>query len=437
MTFARRTKSPAGKTRQTAGYKPEKVNNNTVGAVIEEAGRMSEKLTSASTSETTVAYYHCGHRKDEFGQGRGWFSGEGKKTMDKNKNIMNKNKVMKLTQSYRDKEMQRAKDSEQAASSAQQITNGLLQHVGSIAKACGATAIFVYVDALDGKLLPISETDSPKIFYVTKTLAEDKMQQDRGTNYLRVPNVPLTRMGQVKIAVFLALSRGLIKRGDKIVFLAGLAESGTLDTLIVTEVGREYEMFAVSDNGNGTPADILPEVIERVVDIASELGKEGREGKAVGALFVIGDTEHVIPLTRQLILNPFKGYPEQQRNILDPALEETIKELATLDGAFIIRADGVIETCGAYLKTASQEEFELPRGLGARHHAAAAITAVTDSIAVTVSESTGTVTIFRGGSIITEIEKPRSIGQKLKRSAIRRRQNSAEEKIYLRSKQHR
>ena len=134
----------------------------------------------------------------------------------------------------------------------------------------------------------------------------------------------------------------------------------------------------------------------------------------MGTMFVVGDTDRVLPLTRQLVLNPFKGYPPSERNILDYSLEETIKELATLDGAFIIRGDGVVETCGAYIRTASQEEFELPRGLGTRHHAAAAITAITDSIAVTVSESTGSVTIFRAGRIVTEIQKPRSSSQKSK-----------------------
>jgi hypothetical protein len=84
------------------------------------------------------------------------------------------------------------------------------------------------------------------------------------------------------------------------------------------------------------------------------------------------------------------------------------------------RGDGVMETCGAYIRTASQEEFELPRGLGARHHAAAAITAVTDSTAVTVSESTGSVTIFRGGRIITEIQKPRSTTEKPRPHRVRR-----------------
>lgn len=303
--------------------------------------------------------------------------------------------------------------SEPADALAGGITETLLQHIAPIAESCGAAAVFVCIDALDGRTLPLVAAGKSKVFYVTRTIVEDADRPDGGAQFVRVPNVPFTRLGQVKIALFLALSRGFVKQGDKIVFLSGIASSGNLDTIIVTEVGREYEIFATSGTGPETPPHIQPQVIERVVDIASELGKEGREGKHIGALLVVGDTEHVIPLTRQLILNPFKGYPEDQRNALDPTLEETIKELAGLDGAFIIRGDGVIESCGTYLKTASQEEFELPRGLGSRHHAAAAITAVTDSIAVTVSQSTGTVTIFRGGSIITEIEKPRSLGEKM------------------------
>ena len=303
-----------------------------------------------------------------------------------------------------------------AAQSAETVTCSLLRHVGEIAEECGATAIFVYFDALDDQPLTLPEPIRQKVCYLTKTTAEEQIQQDRGARFLRVPNVPLTRTGQVKIAIFLALARGLIKQGDKIVSLSGIAASGSLDTIIVTEVGREYEMFATvqSDAAGAAPSHITPEVIDRVIQIASELGSEGREGKPVGALFVVGDVNRVRPLTRQFMLNPFQGYPEENRNILDHSLEETVKELAALDGAFVIRGDGVIESCGTYLKTASQEEFELPQGLGARHHAAAAITAVTDSISVTVSESTGTITIFRGGTVLTEIEKPRSLGERAK-----------------------
>jgi len=300
----------------------------------------------------------------------------------------------------------------QANGSARTITQGLLKHVAGIVKSCGATALFVYVDALEGSELELDTLLEAKVFCVTKEPAREKDCRDGCLRCLRVPDVPLTRIGRVKIAVFLALSRGLIEQGDRIVFLSGLAATKTLDTIIVTEVGREYEIFTSGTDLIGASPDILPEVIERIVDITSELGSEGREGRAVGAMFIIGDTDRVVPLTRQLVLNPFKGYPPDERNILDYSLEETVKELATLDGAFIVRGDGVMETCGSYVRTASQEEYELPRGLGARHHAAAAITAVTNAIAVTVSESTGSVTIFRGGRIVTEIQKPRSTGQK-------------------------
>ena len=320
---------------------------------------------------------------------------------------------------------------EDATASVRSITGTMLEHLGSIAGSCGASAVFIYIDELNGNILPLASHSEPTLYFVTKATDENKILEESGARFIRIPNVPLTRLGQVKIALFLAFSKGLVKRGDKIVFLCGVEDSGNLDTIIVTEVGREYEIFATAENEtvNGNGSRIPPEVVDRVIEIASELGSEGREGKPVGALFVVGDTAKVLPLTRQLILNPFMGYPEENRNLLDHSLEETIKELSAIDGAFIVRADGVIESCGTYLKTASQEEFELPQGLGARHHAAAGITSVTDSIAVTVSESTGTVTIFRRGAIVTEIEKPRSIGRQAKldsqrRSKSRRRSKS-------------
>ena len=294
-------------------------------------------------------------------------------------------------------------------SSAGRITHTLLRQINSIAEGCGATAVFVYVDALDDEALPLDEDIRPKAYYLTKTLAEDKGQEARGTKFIRVPNVPLTRMGQLKVAVFLALSRGIVKHGDLIVCLSGMPASGTLDTILVTEVGREFEMLSPDEETDALPADIRPEVVERLVSIASELGHEGREGKPVGAMFVLGDADRVISLSGQLILNPFRGYEEHERNVLDYGLEETIKEFSALDGAFIVRANGVIETCGALLRTASENAYQLPQGLGSRHHAAAAITAATDSLAVTVSESTGTVSIFRNGSIVTEIEKLRTL----------------------------
>jgi len=305
---------------------------------------------------------------------------------------------------------QGARTERRAPVSEARITQSLLDHVADIATACQAAAVFIYADALGGRRCDLRSRFAGKVFYVTARPEDQEAEAFGGGRVLRVPDVPLTRATQVKMAAFLALSRGLVEPGDTVVFLSGASAEGPLDTLMVLQLGREFEMLSATADGerDADLPQIRPEVVERVVDIASELGSEGREGKPVGTMFVIGPPEQIMPLTRQLVLNPFRGYPESARNILDPALTETVKELASIDGAFIIRGDGVIESCGTYLKVASQEEYELPQGLGARHHAAAAITAVTDSIAVTVSESTGTVSIFRAGRLVTEIERPRA-----------------------------
>ena len=81
-----------------------------------------------------------------------------------------------------------------------------------------------------------------------------------------------------------------------------------------------------------------------------------------------------------------------------------LKEIAKLDGAFIIKGNGVIVSACAVLRPAIAGD-NLHQGLGARHAAAAAITASTKSIAITLSESTGDVRVWRRGTMITEIEK--------------------------------
>lgn len=288
----------------------------------------------------------------------------------------------------------------------QRITSALVDHLLGIVEACGASAVFIYVDALECEQLSLPEALREKVFYVSRAVSEPQEEKIGGQRTVRVPNVNLTRLGQVKIAVFLTWSQGIVGRGDVIVCVTGVSDSGMLDTLVITEVGRESEVLATRGE-ESLPPGILPQVVERVIDIAAELGSEGREGKPVGALFVVGDAENVVRLSKQLIINPFKGYPTEERNVLDPQMEETTKELSIIDGAFIIDGDGVLVTCGALLRTSLQEQI-LPQGLGARHHAAAGITAVTGAIAITVSESTGTVTVFRSGRIVTEIEKPRS-----------------------------
>jgi len=147
------------------------------------------------------------------------------------------------------------------------------------------------------------------------------------------------------------------------------------------------------------PLDIEHHVLARIIQIAGELAAEGREGKPVGTLFVLGNSEAVLKSSQQMVVNPFGGYREENRNILDPGLEATIKEFSKLDGAFIIRGDGVILSSGVFLKAETNQE-SLLKGYGARHNAAANISQLTGVIAVALSESTRRASVFKGGKRI-------------------------------------
>ena len=226
---------------------------------------------------------------------------------------------------------------------------------------------------------------------------------------VRVPDITMTRAGQIKVATLVAAAESLIRIGDRIVCLTGIDGSGTIDTIIVLDLGTELEMFAYSA-ADPLPADVTPAVFERLLSLASELGLEGREGRSVGTIFVVGDSDKVLSQSHQLVINPFHGYPETERNVLDPRLEETIKEFSAIDGAFIIRGDGVLLSAGRYLAPHAKLDPPLQNGLGTRHEAAAAITMTTGAISLCISQSTGTISIFKQGRLITDIAKPRGGG---------------------------
>jgi DNA integrity scanning protein DisA with diadenylate cyclase activity len=84
-------------------------------------------------------------------------------------------------------------------------------------------------------------------------------------------------------------------------------------------------------------------------------------------------------------------------------VRESIKELAQIDGAFVIASDGCVMAAGRFLD-APAAEITLSKGLGARHWAAAAITKATKAVAIAVSESNGTVRLFQDGVVVLRIE---------------------------------
>ncbi len=220
---------------------------------------------------------------------------------------------------------------------------------------------------------------------------------------INIPNVNVTRLSQIKIVITKGLATGLFKKGDKLVCLTGIPKFGYIDSIFVIDVGREFEIL-ISEDVPDVFEDIHPEVFETVLNIALELAAQGREGRPIGTIFVLGDHEKVLGLSRQMIINPFVGYRDEEKNILDRNLRDTIKEFSALDGAFVVRGDGVLMTAGRHL-SAALEGKDFPQGLGSRHIAAAGITSVTGAIAIAISESTGTVRIFKKGKIFVDIEK--------------------------------
>jgi DNA integrity scanning protein DisA with diadenylate cyclase activity len=141
--------------------------------------------------------------------------------------------------------------------------------------------------------------------------------------------------------------------------------------------------------------------LRRVVNLAVEIAREGREGRKIGTLFVVGDSEAVLEHSRPMILDPLYGHPHESKRIEDPNLRETLKELAQLDGAFVVSDEGVVLSAARYIDAVSND-LEVPLGLGSRHVAAASVSSRTDAVSVAVSESS-TVRMFDDGELVAEI----------------------------------
>ncbi|MFH0966566.1 MAG: diadenylate cyclase [Methanobacteriota archaeon] len=154
-------------------------------------------------------------------------------------------------------------------------------------------------------------------------------------------------------------------------------------------------------------ADVSPyytgdeEVFRAVIRLSIEIAREGREGKPVGTSFILGDSDAVMQRSRQLILNPLAGHSEEDRLITSPDMRENIKELALVDGAFVIRENGIVEAAGRYISI-DTSKVRLPKGFGTRHVSVAAITQETEAIGIVVSESGGLVRVFARGNVIVE-----------------------------------
>jgi len=143
------------------------------------------------------------------------------------------------------------------------------------------------------------------------------------------------------------------------------------------------------------------EVLEPLIGLAVEIAREGREGRRIGTLFTLGDEDAVLARSRPLILDPLSLHPASSRHITNLNLRGTIKELAQLDGGFVVSRDGIVLSACRYLDAVAQQ-VDVPLGLGSRHIAAANMSAVTKAVGIVVSESS-VVRLFCHGQLVAEI----------------------------------
>ena len=275
-----------------------------------------------------------------------------------------------------------------------------------VAQGADCSAIVVFGDTFIGGIQPGSLRTKLKTILVTRAAIEISDDDKQFTETIQVRSFSNQRLAQLRSAMLVALTRGVVTFSDRICCVGGITASNQFDTLVVVDIEREFQTLLTGSTADLLPEDVKPEVLERIIAVATELGVEGREGRPVGCLFVVGDNEKVSALSKPLVLNPFFGYKEEERNILNPFMDETVKEFSSIDGAFIIRGDGVVESAGSLIQ-ATDSTHELPSGLGSRHAAAAAVSVAANCISIVVSSSTGQVTLFRRGVMLPLTEKRR------------------------------
>jgi mannitol/fructose-specific phosphotransferase system IIA component (Ntr-type) len=195
---------------------------------------------------------------------------------------------------------------------------------------------------------------------------------------IEIPLRGLVPRHALDLALLMAVTRGIVNQDDSVVCLYGSEDAARLDTVRLLHVNKDLRI-PLSLRSEFESGEIDFQVLLRVFKLATELAREGREGRPIGTLIVLGDYEHVQEHCHQLVINPFKGYDDEDKNILDPSLAETVKEFAYIDGAFIVRSDGVIMSAGSFIRVSEIGE-QLESGLGARHTAGQAITACTKAL---------------------------------------------------------
>lgn len=236
---------------------------------------------------------------------------------------------------------------------------------------------------------------------------QEKLKEQDSLIYLDIQPGPTPTQERMSLALLEAIRCDHLLHNAHVVVLYNGIDIGTdhpehIDSLSVVHLGEHLERLTTKEL-NDLDTQVPLETLRAVVDLAVEIGAEGREGKPVGTMMVVGDSRKVSAMARPLNFNPFKGYGRAERDVRSSQVREQIKEIAQMDGGMIIHRDGVCESACMLIEPGPQD-VTLSKGFGTRHAAAAGVTKATRAIAIVVSQSSGTVRIFQNGEVVLTIE---------------------------------
>jgi len=280
-----------------------------------------------------------------------------------------------------------------------QETRELVKSAFNLARSVGIKTLVVQADEISDMRLVETLRDDERIIWVARDQKQIPISDPSKDVVLAMPDAILNRLSQLNLALFLAALNRHLGPDERVLGLSGVTGSQRLDTLVIAKPERDYPWLRHHKSEVAVTRHLA-----RLLEIALRFAHEGREGSSIGAIFVLGDPSILSAHLRQLILNPLQGHPQPARSIHNPDFLETLRELATIDGAFIVNRRGVVDSAGTYLNAPVGQGILSP-GLGARHAAALAITIVTDATAVVISASSGTVSVYDGGETVLELAR--------------------------------
>jgi DNA integrity scanning protein DisA with diadenylate cyclase activity len=251
-------------------------------------------------------------------------------------------------------------------------------------------------------LVKARSTARKKLVQAVSSEAQRQVIEAMGIPTIALPVFDMARAERFKIALVGGLAKNTFKNGQVVLGILGRRPASYPDSLFIVTIGSDAESIDTGFQVVGT-SRVPSTILETLIDLAMSIAVDGWEGHPLGTLMVVGDTAAVMEKSKQLTLNPFQGYSEAEKNVLNPEVRHAIKNFAVLDGAFVIREDGVVLAAGRYVKFDENKEFKVPLGLGARHVAAAGISQDTEALAIVVSETTGEVRVFQKGRCVMQM----------------------------------